>query len=139
MKIPLSQEYVDMPDEDRRCLTEVIDQFYRGQLSSSVQVSSSGLTTHDLQLRKVISFVRTPIRVFLDSMESPLSQEYIDMPEEDRRCLTEVIDQFYRGQLSSSVKVSSSRLTTHDLQLRKVISPSSELRFRCSWTLWKSH
>ena len=77
-----------------------------------------------------ISFVRTPIRVFLDSMEIPLSQEYIDMPEEDRRCLTkvtEVIDQFYRGQLSSSVQVSSSRLITHDLQLRKVISPSFEL------------
>ena len=27
-----------------------------------------------------ISFVRTPILVFLDSMESPLSQEYIYMP-----------------------------------------------------------
>ena len=84
-------------------------------------------------------FVRTPIRVFLDSIESLLSQEYIDMHEEDRICLTEVIDQFYRGQLSSSVQVSSFGLTTHDLQLRKVISPSSELRFGCSWTLWKAH
>ena len=28
-------------------------------------------------------------------------------------------------------------LTTYDLQLRKVITPSSELRFGCSWTLWK--
>ena len=42
-------------------------------------------------------------------------------------------------QCSSSVQVSSSKLTTHDLQLRKVISPSFELRFGCSWTLWKSH
>ena len=39
----------------------------------------------------------------------------------------------------SSVQVSSSKLTTHDLQLRKVISPSFELRFGCSWTLWKAH
>ena len=30
-------------------------------------------------------------------------------------------------------------LTTYDLQLRKVITSSSELRFRCSWTLWKAH
>ena len=34
---------------------------------------------------------------------------------------------------------SSSRLTAHDLQLRKAISPSFELRFGCSWTLWKAH
>ena len=33
----------------------------------------------------------------------------------------------------------SSKLTAHDLQLRKVISPSFELRFGCSWTLWKAH
>ena len=42
-----------------------------------------------------------------------------------------------RGQLVNSV--SSSRLTTYDLQLRKVITSSSELRFGCSWTLWKAH
>ena len=30
-------------------------------------------------------------------------------------------------------------VTTYDIQLRKVITPSSELRFGCSWTLWKSH
>ena len=30
-------------------------------------------------------FVRTPFRVFLDSMESPLSQEAIHMPVEDIR------------------------------------------------------
>ena len=42
-------------------------------------------------------------------------------------------------QCSSSVQVSSSKLTTHDLQLWKVISPSFELRFGCSWTIWKAH
>ena len=42
-------------------------------------------------------------------------------------------------ELSSSIQVSSSDLPTYDLQLRKVISSSSELRFGCSWTLWKSH
>ena len=30
-------------------------------------------------------------------------------------------------------------VTTCDLQLRKVITSSSDLRFGCSWTLWKSH
>ena len=65
-------------------------------------------------------------------MERPLSQKYIGMLEEDIICLTEVIDQVYRGQLSSSVQVSSSELTTYDLQLRKVITPSSELQFGCS-------
>ena len=72
-------------------------------------------------------------------MESPLCQEYIYMPEEDIRCLNEVVDRARPGQVSSSVPVSSSGLTTHDLQLRKVISPSFELRFVCSWTLWKAH
>ena len=33
-----------------------------------------------------ISFFRTPIWVLLDSMESPLSQEYINMHEGDIRC-----------------------------------------------------
>ena len=65
-------------------------------------------------------------------MESPLSQEYVHMPEEDIRCQTEVIDGARPGQVSSSVQVSSSGLTTHDLQLRKVITPSSELRFEFS-------
>ena len=42
------------------------------------------------------------------------------------------------GQLS---EFRSARLgvTTYDLQPRKVINPSSELRFGCSWTLWKDH
>ena len=86
-----------------------------------------------------ISFVRTPIWVLLDSMERPLSQEYINIPEGDIICQTEVLDRDQPGQVSSSVQVSSSGLTTRDLQLRKVISPSFELRFGCSWTLWKSH
>ena len=75
---PLGQEYIHMPEEDIRCQTKVLDRVRPGQVSSSVQVSSSGLTTHDLQLRKVN--VRTPLLVFLDSMESPLCQEYIHMP-----------------------------------------------------------
>ena len=74
------------------------------------------------------SFVQTLFRVFLDSMEILLSQEYIDMPEEDRRCLTEVIDRARPGKVSSSVQ----DLTVYGLQLRKVITPSSELRFGCS-------
>ena len=37
------------------------------------------------------SFVRTLIRVFLHSMERPLSQESIDTPEEDIRCQTKVL------------------------------------------------
>ena len=57
------------------------------------------------------------------------------MTEEDRRCLTEVIDRALPGQVSSSVQ----DLTVYDFQLRKVITPSSELRFGCSWTLWKYH
>ena len=69
----------------------------------------------------------------------PLSQEYINMPEEDIRCQAKVLDQARQGQVSSSVQVSSSGLTTHDLHLRKVISPSFELRSGCSCTLWKVH
>ena len=70
-------------------------------------------------------------------MESSLSKEYIHMPEEDIIFQTEVLDRAHPGQVSSSVQVGSSGLTTHDLQLRKVISPSFELRFGCSWTLKK--
>ena len=53
----------------------------------------------------------------------PLSQESIDISDEDRRCLTEVIDRARPGQVSSSVQ----DLTVYDLQIRKVITPSSEL------------
>ena len=84
----------------------MFDRGNRPVLPRSAQLVSSGqLVWVDYACPQTseghISFVRTPIQVFLDSMESPLSQEYIDMPEEDRRCLTEVIDQFYGGQLSS--------------------------------------
>ena len=52
-----------------------------------------------------ISFVKTPILVFLGSMESPLSQEYIHMPEEDIKSQTKVLDRVFPGQVSSSVQV----------------------------------
>ena len=58
------------------------------------------------------SFVQTPIRVFLDYMERPLSQVSIHIPEEDIRCKTEVINRARPCQVSSSVQVSSSELTT---------------------------
>ena len=58
------------------------------------------------------SFVRTPFLVFFDFMESPLSQEYTPMPKEDNRCQTEEIDRARPGQVSSSVQVISSELTT---------------------------
>ena len=44
-----------------------------------------------------------------------------------------------RPHLVAASQVSSSGLTMYDLQLRKVITSSSELRFGCSWTLWKDH
>ena len=60
-------------------------------------------------------------------MESPLSQEYIHMLEEVNRFQTEVLNRARPGKVSLSVQVSSSRLTTNDLQLRKVMTPSFEL------------
>ena len=42
------------------------------------------------------------------------------------------------GQLSQ-FRLASLGVTTYDLQLRKVITLSSELRFWCSWTLLKDH
>ena len=35
-------------------------------------------------------------------MERPLSQESINIPEEDRRCQIEVLNRDQRGQVSSS-------------------------------------
>ena len=58
------------------------------------------------------SFFQTPIQVFLDSMESPLNQEYNHIADEDNRCLTEVLDRARPAQVSSSVQVSSFGLTT---------------------------
>ena len=40
------------------------------------------------------------------------------------------------GQLSPSARLG---VTMYDLKLWKVITPSSELRFGCSCTLWKAH
>ena len=51
------------------------------------------------------------------------------------RCMTE----FTEVRSAQPIQVSSSRLTMYDLQLRMVITSSFELRFRCSWTLWKAH
>ena len=50
------------------------------------------------------SSVRTPIWVFLNSMESPLSQESIHMSEEDIRCRTKVIDRTRHAEVNSSVQ-----------------------------------
>ena len=58
-----------------------------------------------------------------------MSQESIYIPEEDIKCQTEL------GQVRSA----GLGVTTCDLQLRKVITPSSELRFGCFWTLWKDN
>ena len=112
--------------------------FRSGQLVSSGQLLLVDYA-RPLTSEGHISFVRTPTFMFLESMESPLIQEYINMPEWDIIFQNEVLDQDFPGQVNSSVQVSSSGLTTRDQQLRKVISPSFELRFGCSWTQWKSH
>ena len=88
-----------MPEKDIRCQTEVLDRARPGQVSSS----SSGfeyVCPPTSEGHK--SFVRTPIWVFLDSMESPWSQKSIYFPEEDIRCQTEVLDRARPGQVSSS-------------------------------------
>ena len=99
MEIPLSQESIHMSEEDRRCQTE----FTEVRSSQSIQVSSAecdyvGPPTSEGHN----SFVRAPFRVFLDSMESPLSQESIHMHVEDNRCHTEVLDQARPVQVSSA-------------------------------------
>ena len=65
----------------------------------------------------------------------PIESRIHSYADEDRICLTKVIDRARPGQVSSSVQ----DLTMYDLQLRKVITPSSELRLGCSLTLWKAH
>ena len=56
------------------------------------------LTTYGLQLRNVItSLFELRFWVFLYSIESPLSQESIDLPEDDIRCQTEVLDRARPG------------------------------------------
>ena len=63
-------------------------------------------------------------------MESPLSQESINISVEDSRCLAEVSDRARPGHLGQ-FRSARLGLTTYDLQLWKVITPSSELRFGC--------
>ena len=65
--------------------------------------------------------------MFLDSMESPLSQEYIHILEEDIRCQFKVLDRARSIQVSSTVQVSSSGLTTHDLGRSYLLRSNSEL------------
>ena len=72
------------------------DRGVRSSPSKSGQLVSSGQLVwvdyaRSPTLEGHISFVRTPILVFLDSMESPLSQEYIHMPKEDSIGQTEVL------------------------------------------------
>ena len=67
------------------------DQGVRSSSSRSGQLVSSGQLVWVDYVRPPtseghISFVRTPIWDFLDSMESPLSQEYIHNPEGDITC-----------------------------------------------------
>ena len=87
------------------------DQGVRPSSSISGQLVSSGQLVLVDYVRPPTSeghnsFVRTSIRVFLDSMEIPLSQEYTHMPEEDNICQTKVLEQ------ARPAKVSSSGLTT---------------------------
>ena len=92
-----------MPEKDIRCQTEVIDEIVTsGQLVNPRQlVRFAYIWPPTLEGHN--SSVRTPIWVFLDSMEIPLSQESIHMPEENIRCLTEVIDELVTsGQLVNS-------------------------------------
>ena len=68
-----------------------------------IQVSSAGLTTYDLQLRKVItSSSELRFGYSWTLWKAHLSQESIHMPEEDRRCQIEICDQVYQGQVSSA-------------------------------------
>ena len=88
-----------MPEEDNRCQTKVLDRARPAEANSS----NSGCN----YVRPPTSeghnfFVRAPILVFLDSMESPLSQEYIYMLKEDIRYQTEVIYRARLGQVSSA-------------------------------------
>ena len=80
----------------------MFDQADRWSSSRSGQLVSSGFDcVRPPTSEGHNSFVRTPFRVFLYSMESPLSQESIHMSKEGNRCHTEVLDRVYRGQVSS--------------------------------------
>ena len=100
MEIPLSQEYIHIPEENIRCLTKVIYELVTsGQLVNPGQLVRIAYVLPPTSEGHIFS-VRTPIWVFLDSMESPLSQEYTHMPEENIRFLNKVIDELITsGQL----------------------------------------
>ena len=77
MEIPLSQEYINMSQEDSRGQTEVLDQARPGKVSSS---SSGFAYARPPTSEGHNSFFRTPFWVFLDSMEIPSSQDSIHVP-----------------------------------------------------------
>ena len=88
MESPLSQDSIHMPVEDSRCQTEL------RQVSSTqpVQVISAGCDYMGPATSEGHnSFVLTPFLVFLDSMESPWSQDSIHIPLEDSRCQVELV------------------------------------------------
>ena len=68
-----------------------------GQLSQ-FRSARLGVTTYDLRLRKVITpSFELRFGCSWTLWKSPLSQEFIHMPEEDSRCQTKVSDRLYRG------------------------------------------
>ena len=105
MESPLSQEYIHVPKDDIRGQTEVLVRPHQFRSARQlVWVDYARPPTSEGH----ISFVRTPIWVLLDSMEIPLSQEYIHLPEGDIRCQTEVL---YLGrQFRSAHQFRSARL-----------------------------
>ena len=122
----------------RPCPVELISSC-RAQL---VQFRSArqDLTTYDLQLRKVIS----PSSELRFGCSGTLWKAH--RVKNSFKCLRRILgvrprcqNELTEVRSARPVQVSSSRLTTYDLQLRKVITSPSELRFGCSWTLWKSH
>ena len=92
----------------------------------------------DLQLRKVITF-SSELRFGCpwDFMESPLSQISSRTPLEDIGCLSrpEMAVRASEGRAARVRQFSQG----YDLQLRKVITLSSEFRYGCPWTSWKAH
>ena len=73
-------------------------------------------------------------------MESPLSQDHVKIFNFSIRTYVDQVMVILPrlGQLSQ-FRSARLGLTTCDLQLRKVITPLSELCFGCSRILWKSH
>ena len=98
------------------------------------------LTMYDLQLWKVIT---SPSELRFGCSWTQWKSHLVKNPficlkrilDFRSRCQTELTE----DRSARPVQVSSPRLTTYDLQLRKVITSPSELRFGSSWTLWKAH